>query len=63
MIDSKQMRDEEKDIALNFRHDVVEGLQNPPFEDKRRVLELLQTRITAQDGKAQITLVGQMPDR
>ncbi len=40
---------------LNFRRDVIEGLQDPTFEDKRRVLELLQTRITVQGGRVDET--------
>jgi hypothetical protein len=35
------LSDEDIASGLEFRRDLVEGLKNPTFEDKRRALELL----------------------
>jgi len=41
--------------ALRFREDVMVGLQNPTYEDKRRTLELLKVEVTVTaDKKASI---------
>ena len=39
---------------LRFREDWGEGMRNPTFEDKRRVLELLPVQVTVKDKKAQV---------
>jgi len=40
---------------LRYREAVALGLENPTFEDRRRWLEILQTRVTITNGKAVIT--------
>ena len=40
---------------LQFREAVALGLENPTFEDRRRWLEILQTRVTITNGMAVIT--------
>lgn len=40
---------------LQFREAVALGLENPTFDDRRRWLEILQTRVTVTNGKAVIT--------
>src|SRR5687768_2276060 len=39
---------------LQFREAVALGLENPTFEDRRRWLEILQTRVTITNGMAVI---------
>lgn len=40
---------------LKYRKAVALGLENPKFEDRRRWLEILQTRVTVTDGKAVVS--------
>jgi hypothetical protein len=40
---------------LRYREAVALGLEDPTFEDRRRWLEILQTRVTVTNGKAVIT--------
>jgi hypothetical protein len=40
---------------LRFREVVALGLENPTFEDRRRWLEILQTRVTVTNCKAVVT--------
>ncbi|HEX7593151.1 MAG TPA: zinc ribbon domain-containing protein [Anaerolineae bacterium] len=41
----RQLDDAAVDAALTFRQDVVAGIQNPTFETKRRVLEILGVQV------------------
>ena len=50
-----ELTDRNIDSMLEFREGVAIGLDNPTFEDKRRWLEILQTRVTVTDGIAVIT--------
>jgi site-specific DNA recombinase len=43
------------DNLLEFREAVSVGLENPTFEDKRRWLEILQTKVTVTNGIAVVT--------
>jgi site-specific DNA recombinase len=43
------------DSLLQFRENVALGLDNPTFDDKRRWLEILQTKVTVTNGIAVIT--------
>ena len=43
------------DNLLEFREAVAVGLDNPTFEDKRRWLEILQTKVTVTNGIAVVT--------
>jgi len=47
-----RLNDEALARALQFRADVIEGLKNPTFDDKRLYLELLQVNVIVKDGKA-----------
>jgi hypothetical protein len=47
-----RLDDEALAQALQFRTDVIVGLKNPTFDDKRLYLELLQVNVTVKDGKA-----------
>jgi len=40
--------------ALHFRQDIVAGLKEPTFEDKRNYLEMLRIAVTVKDRKATI---------
>ena len=53
-LDTNQLTDDSIELALRFREDVVVGMQNPTFEDKRRALEFLRTQVTVKDGKARV---------
>ncbi len=44
--------DEALSRALQFRADVIEGLKNPTFDDKRLYLEALQVNVTVNNGRA-----------
>jgi hypothetical protein len=48
------LTEEDIQVALQFRQDVIVGLQNPTFEDKRRVLELLHVQVPVKDQQARI---------
>jgi site-specific DNA recombinase len=50
-----ELTDRNIDNLLEFRDAVTVGLQNPTFEDKRRWLEILQTRVTVTNRIAIIT--------
>ncbi len=55
LISTQTLTDENIATALKFREDVMAGLQNPTFEDKRRVFELLRVEVTVTaDKKATI---------
>jgi hypothetical protein len=47
-----QFDDEALARALQFRADVIAGLKNPTFDDKRLYLEMLQVSVTVKDGRA-----------
>lgn len=53
-VNARALSDEDITAALQFREDTIEGLQNPTFDNKRRMLEILQVQVTVKDG--QITL-------
>jgi len=40
--------------ALEFRQNVIEGMRDPTFEDKRRILEFLRVKVTIKDKKARV---------
>jgi hypothetical protein len=44
--------DEALSRALQFRTNVIEGLKNPTFDDKRLYLEALQVNVTVNNGRA-----------
>lgn len=50
-VNARVLNDADIAAALQFREDVIEGLQNPTLEDMRRMLEILQVRITVHDGR------------
>ncbi|MBK9926591.1 MAG: hypothetical protein IPP66_15050 [Anaerolineales bacterium] len=52
---SYELTDRNIDNLLEFREAVAVGLENPTFEDKRRWLEILQTKVTVINGIATIT--------
>ncbi len=45
----QMLTDDEVQAALRFREDVIAGMQNPTFEDKRRILEVLRVRVIVKD--------------
>lgn len=49
-VNARTLTDEDIAAALQFREDTIAGLQNPTFDDKRRMLEILQVRSTVKDG-------------
>ena len=54
-LSAQRLTDENMAKALRFREDIMAGLQNPTFEDKRRALELLQVEvIVTVDKKASV---------
>ena len=55
-LDTETLSDTDIAATLQFREDVMMGMQNPTFEDKRRVLELLQVQVgNLGDGQAKAT--------
>jgi hypothetical protein len=46
--------DEALKRALQFRADILEGLKDPTFEEKRLYLELLKVNVLVKDGRATI---------
>jgi site-specific DNA recombinase len=46
----RQLTDEAVNAALSFRQDVVAGIQDPTFETKRRVLEMLGVQVKIEAG-------------
>ena len=51
------LNDADIEAALQFRADIIDGMQAPTFEDKRRVLELLRVRVNLTEEKAVVTCV------
>ncbi len=45
----KTLTDDEIKATMQFRQDAIQGMQNPTFDDKRRVTNLLPTNLTVQD--------------
>jgi site-specific DNA recombinase len=52
---ASRLNDEALTRALQFRTDVIKGLKNPTFDDKRLYLELLQVQVIVKDGQAVIS--------
>jgi hypothetical protein len=50
-----ELTDQTIDKLLHFREAVALGLENPTSEDRRRWLEILQTKITVTNGNAVIS--------
>jgi len=50
-----ELTDRNIDNLLEFREAVAVGLDNPTFEDKRRWLEILQSKVTVTTGIAVVT--------
>jgi site-specific DNA recombinase len=48
-LNAKALTDEEVTAALKFREDVMTGMLNPTFEDKRFVLEVLRVSVVMTD--------------
>ena len=48
-LSTSTLTDEQITALLQYREDVVIGLQQPTFESKRRNLELLQVSVTVKD--------------
>ena len=49
-VNARTLNDEDIAAALQFRDDTIAGLQNPSFDDMRRMLEMLQVKIIVKDG-------------
>jgi hypothetical protein len=49
-VDARTLSDEDITAAVQFRADVIDGLQSTNFDDMRRMLETLQVKITVKDG-------------
>jgi site-specific DNA recombinase len=49
-VDARTLSDEDITAAVQFRADVIDGLQSTTFDDMRRMLETLQVKITVKDG-------------
>ncbi len=47
-----RLNDESLARALQFRADIIDGLHEPTFDDKRLYLELLQVNVKVKEGKA-----------
>lgn len=54
---TQPLNDADISAALQFRADIIEGMQAPTFEDRRRVLELLRVRVNVTEEKAVVTCV------
>jgi hypothetical protein len=50
------------EMLATFNRDVITGLQNATFEDKRRAIEDLQVRVFIKDGQARVTCRIPIPD-
>jgi len=55
LLDARRLTEEAVKAALRFREDVVTGMQNPSFENKRKILELLDTQVTVKDRRIKTT--------
>jgi hypothetical protein len=53
--DQKTLSDDDLQAAMEFRENVIAGIQAPTFEDKRQVLELLKVEVIVKDRKARIS--------
>ena len=56
-LNANPLTDENIAAAIEFRRQVVEGLRDPTFEDKRRVLEFLRVKVTIKDKHAQVQCI------
>lgn len=54
-LDTQRLTEHAIQAALRFREDMIERLQAATFEDKRRVLELLQAQVTVKDRQVRTT--------
>jgi len=52
---TRKLTNERVKAAMQFREDVMVGMENPTFEDKRRILELLQTKVEIKGKQATVT--------
>ena len=54
-LDKRVITDDEIADMVCFSSDVALGLSNPTWDDKRRWLELLKTKVEVKDGTAWVT--------
>jgi site-specific DNA recombinase len=57
-LDTQVLTDQDIEAAMEYRNDVIAGIENPTFEDKRRVLELLRVRVDIKDHIARVSING-----
>ena len=50
-----KLTDERIEAAKRFREDIVLGMKEPTFEDKREILEILNARVVVKGGRAVVT--------
>ena len=53
-LNARTITDETIAAALRRREEIIVGLHDPTFEDKRRMLEFLRVKVTVKDGQAWI---------
>lgn len=53
-LSAQRMSNEAIEEAMQFREDVAAGMDNPDFETKRRILELLKVEVKVKDGKCRV---------
>jgi len=53
-LSQNKLTDQEISDALQLREDILAGLQNPTFEDKRRVIERLNVQVTVEGDKVSV---------
>jgi site-specific DNA recombinase len=56
-LSAKSLTDEEVTAALQFREDVMTGMLNPTFEDKRFILETLRVSVAVKGEQGEFTCV------
>lgn len=54
-LSTSTLNEEDIQAALQFRRDIVHGLESPTFEDKRRMLEKLRVEIVVTDQSAVVS--------
>jgi hypothetical protein len=56
-LNTQQFTDEDISGGLQFREDVITGMQNPTFEDMRRCLEILRLRVIIQGTEGKLKCI------
>lgn len=54
-LETEALTTSQMESAMLFREDVIEGLKDPTFEDKRNALEALRVKVVVKDGQAHIS--------